>query len=138
MDILYGVHREGLKMDDEQFERLVLDALEELPEQFRAQIENVEIVVERWPGPQHRRALGLKPWQRYTVYGLYQGIPLTERSSSGYGLVQPDIITLFSAPLMRDFPHPDTLREEVRRTLLHELAHYFGIDDHRLDELGAY
>ncbi|GIV95650.1 MAG: hypothetical protein KatS3mg057_0307 [Herpetosiphonaceae bacterium] len=124
-------------MDESTFEQLVIEALDALPEEFRRQLENVEVLIERRPTPEHRRAAGLKPWQSRSLYGLYQGVPLTERGG-GYTLVPPDTITLFSEPLMRDFRSPEALREQVRRTVLHELAHYFGIDDDRLHELGAY
>ena len=70
------------------------------------------------------------------VYGLYWGVPLTERTS-GYAGALPDKISLYRGPLMRDFGHDlDLLEDEIRVTVLHELAHHFGIDDARLDELG--
>jgi predicted Zn-dependent protease with MMP-like domain len=124
-------------MNDEEFERLVVEALEALPEEFQRALDNVEVFIERRPLPHQRRAAGLKPWQGGTLYGLYEGIPLPARDG-GYTLVPPDMITLFSDALRRDFPAPATLREQVRRTVLHELAHYFGIDDDRLHDLGAY
>ena len=71
-----------------------------------------------------------------TLYGLYQGVPLTERA--GGAPMLPDVITIFQEPLERDFPSLDLLRAQVRRTVLHELAHYFGISDARLRELDAY
>ena len=81
-----------------------------------------------------RRALGLKPWQ--TVYGMYDGVPFTDRTNGM--LLLPDTIIIFQEPLERDFGSAATLREQVRRTLLHEIAHLFGISDDRLRELGAY
>jgi predicted Zn-dependent protease with MMP-like domain len=122
-------------MDDETFQQLVVEALDALPEQFAAVFENVEVLVEDRPRPHHRRSVGLKPWQ--SMYGLYQGVPRTERTHN-YGLVAPDTITLFKEPLLRDFPGPEQLRAQVQRTVMHEIAHYFGIDDDRLEELGAY
>jgi predicted Zn-dependent protease with MMP-like domain len=121
-------------MDAETFEALVLDALNTLPPEFARYLENVEIQIEARPTHVHRRAVGLKPWQ--TLYGLYEGVPLTVRSSSA--LLMPDLITLFQEPLERDFPGLDQLRAQVRRTLLHEIAHFFGISDARLRELDAY
>ena len=121
-------------MDAETFESIVLEALNTLPPEFARYLENVEIQIESRPTHEHRRAVGLKPWQ--TLYGLYQGVPLTVRRSSA--LLMPDLITLFQEPLERDFPSLDQLRVQVRRTLLHEIAHFFGISDARLRELDAY
>lgn len=122
-------------MDEETFNQTVVEALDELPAEFAEAFENVEVLVVDRPLPIHRRAVRLKPWQ--TLYGLYQGIPLTERTHN-YQMVTPDTITIFREPLLRDFPQPDRLRDQIRRTVLHELAHHFGIDDDRLRELGAY
>jgi predicted Zn-dependent protease with MMP-like domain len=121
-------------MDADTFESIVVEALDTLPPEFARYLENVEIQIEPRPTREHRRAVGLKPWQ--TLYGLYQGVPLTERSSGA--LLMPDLITLFQEPLERDFPGHDRLRAQVRRTLLHEIAHFFGISDARLRELDAY
>jgi predicted Zn-dependent protease with MMP-like domain len=121
-------------MDSEAFEQLVVDALESLPAPFQAYLSNVEVMIERRPSRDQRRALGLRPWQ--DVYGMYEGVPLTERSGDIVG--PPDALVIFQAPLERDFRSPAALREEVRRTVLHEIAHVFGISDERLRELGAY
>jgi predicted Zn-dependent protease with MMP-like domain len=122
-------------MDEETFNAIVVEALDSLPPEFAEVFENVEVIVEPRARPEHRRAVGLKPWQR--MYGLYQGIPLTKRTHN-YGLVAPDTITIFRETLVRDFPHPDRLKAQIRRTVMHEIAHFFGIDDDRLHELGAY
>jgi predicted Zn-dependent protease with MMP-like domain len=122
-------------MDEETFEQVVVEVLEGLPTEFGAAFENIEVLIEDRPRPEHRRAVRLKPW--HTLYGLYQGVPLPARTHN-YGLVAPDTITIFREPLLRDFPQPIQLREQIRRTVLHEIAHYFGIDDDRLHELGAY
>lgn len=121
-------------MDIADFEQLVVEVLDSLPAEFARYLENVEVIVERRPTREHRRMLGLKPWQ--TAYGCYEGVPLTERSV--YGLHPPDTITIFQEPLERDFPGRARLQEEVRRTVLHEIAHVFGISDERLRDLGAY
>jgi predicted Zn-dependent protease with MMP-like domain len=121
-------------MDRDSFARLVAEALDSLPEQFARLLENVEVQVEWRPGREQRRAAGLKPWQ--TLYGLYEGVPLTVRGS-GHPLL-PDLITIFQEPLERDFPGHEALRAQVRRTVLHEIAHFFGISDERLHELDAY
>jgi predicted Zn-dependent protease with MMP-like domain len=121
-------------MDAETFESIVVEALDSLPPEFARYLGNVEIQIERRPTHAQRRELGLKPWQ--TLYGLYQGVPLTERS--GGGPLMPDVITLFQEPLEHDFLGREQLRAQVRRTLLHEIAHFFGISDARLRELDAY
>lgn len=121
-------------MQSEAFEELVAETLASLPPEFARYLDQVVVVVEPRPTRIHRRAAGIKPWQ--TLYGLYEGVPLTERESGGFYL--PDTITLFQEPLERDFRGGAALREQIRRTVLHELAHVFGISDDRLRELGAY
>lgn len=121
-------------MDEATFEAVVVEALDTLPDEFARHLENVEVIVEGRPGREHRRAAGIKPWQ--TLYGLYYGVPLTERV--GGGPLLPDTITIFREPLVRDFPGREALREQIRRTVLHEIAHFFGISDDRLRELDAY
>ncbi len=114
------------------FEAIVLETLETLPEPFRRALENVSIVIEREPRVRHRRLLGICGG---TLFGLYEGIPLTERTSA-YGMVPPDVITLFQGPLCRAARTRQELEQLIRETVLHELAHYFGISDERLRELG--
>lgn len=121
-------------MDTEAFEQLVVEALDELPAAFRPYLANVEVIVARRPTREQRRALGLRPWQ--TVYGMYDGVPHPERTSGM--VVLPDAIVIFQDPLERDFRGAAELRAQVRRTVLHEVAHVFGISDARLRELGAY
>jgi predicted Zn-dependent protease with MMP-like domain len=113
------------------FERLVEYALDGLPPAFRQLLENVAIVVEDEPTPeQNRDARG----GSVGLYGLYEGTPLAEYAAD---LVPfPNKISLFRLALEEDFPDPDELAEEVRRTVVHELAHHAGIDDERLRELG--
>jgi predicted Zn-dependent protease with MMP-like domain len=121
-------------MDRDSFESIVAEALDALPEEFARHLTNVEVQVEWRPSREHRRVVGLKP--RQTLYGLYQGVPLTMRA--GGAPLLPDLITLFQEPLERDFPGREALRDQIRRTLLHEIAHFFGISDARLHELDAY
>lgn len=121
-------------MDTEAFEQLVVEALDDLPPAFAAYLDNVEVIVARRPTREQRRVLGVKPWQ--TLYGMYEGVPYTERTSSM--LVMPDTIVIFQDALVRDFRSAAELREQVRRTVLHEIAHLFGISDERLRALGAY
>ena len=115
-----------------RFLRLVRRALAGLPPPFRERLSNVDIVVKRRPGRDDLRDSGLAPGE--APYGLYFGVPLTERDS--YGLVLPDKITIFQEPLERDFPDEAELVDEVRKTVLHEIAHHFGISDEKLAEMG--
>jgi predicted Zn-dependent protease with MMP-like domain len=117
-----------------QLRKEVSRVVDRLPRRFRDQLRNVEFVVEERPSPALLRAEGLDP-RRDTLYGIYQGIPLPERSALDPPLL-PDKITIFAEPLLQDFPDPDELREEIRLTVLHEIAHYFGMEEDEIDELG--
>ena len=123
-------------MDTAAFERMVAEALEAVPEPFARYLDSVQVVVEAGPSPRQRRKLGLR--RRDTLYGLYEGVPLPERLAGRDSGALPSVVTLFRRPLASDFPEEEALRREVRRTVLHELAHHFGISDARLRELGAY
>ena len=113
------------------FYELVERALEGLPPELAQLLENVAIVVDEWPD--YSTPL-VADDPEDTLYGLYEGVPLTERGW-GYSGVLPDKITIFRGPLERDF-EPDDLEEQVRITVVHEIAHYFGFDEDRLEELG--
>jgi predicted Zn-dependent protease with MMP-like domain len=104
------------------FEDHVRAALDELPRQIAAALENVAVVVED-ENPDDPDLLG-----------LYHGVPLTERGDVAG--MPPDTISIYRLPLEESSPDPDDLREEIRITVLHELAHYFGLDEDRLAELG--
>jgi predicted Zn-dependent protease with MMP-like domain len=114
---------EPLEVD---FEHEVELALDSLPHDLREAMSNVEIVVEEEPPP------GMP------LLGLYQGIPLTRRGAF-YGAVMPDKITIYRAPLERLYgADPERLRPEIKRVVLHEVAHHFGISDERLVEMDRY
>ncbi len=115
----------------QDFYELVERALEGLPPELAALLENVAIVVDEWPD--YSTPL-VADDPEDTLYGLYEGVPLTERGW-GYSGVLPDKITIFRGPLERDFD-PGELEEQVRITVVHEIAHYFGFDEERLEELG--
>lgn len=120
----------------EEFDALVAEAMDALPPALLERIRNVAIVVENAPSPAQLRRNHVPPGD--TLLGLYEGVPLTRRTSH-YGNVVPDKITLFQAPIESAAGYdPARIREQVKRTVLHEIAHYFGIDDDRLEELGAY
>ena len=118
-----------------EFEKLVAQALDDLPPYFQSKMSNVEIVIEAWPTRDDLR-LGGVPYGQ-TLLGLYHGVPLTQRGSH-YQLVLPDRITIFQGPLEQTYRTPEAIRAGVRHTVVHELAHHFGISDDRLRELGAY
>jgi predicted Zn-dependent protease with MMP-like domain len=115
-----------------RFERLVDRALAGIPEPFRSALEEVAIVIDDVPTPDQRRENELPDGEM--LYGLYEGVPRTAYGSDWVAM--PNRITLFRLPLEEDFADPDDLAEEVRLTVIHELAHHLGIDDDRLDELG--
>ena len=112
----------------------VARVIDKLPKEFREQLRNVEIVVETRPGKELLLAEGLDP-REDTLYGIYQGVPLPDRSALDPPLL-PDKITIFAEPLLEDFPDPDELREEIRLTVVHEIAHYFGMEEEDIEDLG--
>jgi len=119
-------------MRREKFEELVLDAISNMPEEFKELLENIDIVVEDWPSNSHIKKLGLS--NKYELLGLYEGIPRTRRDHS-YNLALPDKITIFQKPLEADCSSVQDLKQEIIMTVKHEIAHYFGLDDDRLDEI---
>jgi predicted Zn-dependent protease with MMP-like domain len=115
-----------------RFERLVAEAIDSLPEEFRKRLDNVAILVEDLPSPGAARRFGRRGGR---LLGLYQGQPLTRRDSR-YGMTFPDTITIFQRNVEAVGGSDAAIREEVRMTVLHEIAHHFGIDDSRLHDLG--
>ena len=116
----------------DKFEDLVREALEGLPEEFLARLDNVDVVVEDMPTAEQLGENGIGP--DGTLFGLYEGIPLTERHN--YSLVVPDKITIFQRPLEQECETHDELMAEVQATVVHEVAHFFGIDDEALNDMG--
>jgi predicted Zn-dependent protease with MMP-like domain len=114
-----------------RFEYMVRRALWTLPESIQRLLDNVAIVVEEEPRPEQLSASE----DAGSLFGLYEGRPLTDRGSD-YNLVTPDVITLYRRPLEEAFPNRAELARQVQITLIHEIAHHFGIDEDRLDELG--
>jgi len=121
-------------LNHQELRNEVARVVDRLPKEFRQQLLNVEFIVEDRPSKELLRAEGLDPDQD-TLYGIYEGVPLPERSALDPPLL-PDKITLFAEPLLQDFADPDELREEIRLTVLHEIAHYFGMDEDEIEELG--
>jgi predicted Zn-dependent protease with MMP-like domain len=114
------------------FDRLVAEALDELPRGFRKRLRNIAVVVESEPSRQLLEEMGL--WPHGTLLGLYQGVPLPRRGFS-YGNVLPDRITIFQRPLEALYRSRDELKAAIKDTVKHEIGHYFGLDDERLEEL---
>jgi len=134
-------HRRGSRAADrrprtarhERFEVLVDRAIAMIPTPFRAALDEIAVVIEDEPSPAQRRENDLRSDD--TLYGLYEGVPLNEWDGDSVPI--PSRIIVFRLPLEQDFPHPLDLEDEVRITILHELAHHLGIEDEEhLAELG--
>ncbi len=122
-----------MRMSRKRFQALVLKALESIPEPIRGHIDNMEVVIEPWPTEEQRASLGLDPDE--LLFGLYEGTPLTERGVIANPSL-PDKITIFQGPLEEACATEEEMAEEIRKTVVHEIAHHFGIDEARLAELG--
>jgi predicted Zn-dependent protease with MMP-like domain len=119
-----------------EFEQLVIEALASLPADIQIHMENVVVLVKAWPSQAELASANVPP--SHTLLGLYSGIPLTRRTS-GYHLVPPDTITLYQGPIEQAAgPDLNRIKGQVQRTVIHEIAHHFGISDDRLRELDAY
>jgi predicted Zn-dependent protease with MMP-like domain len=113
-----------------EFEALVEGALRRLPRQFKDRITNVAVVVEDWADDETLEELGIEPPD--TLYGLYRGTDLTRRDSS-YGNVLPDTIHIYQGPIEEDCDDPEEMAELVLDTVIHEIGHYFGLDDDTME-----
>ena len=121
-------------MTRRQFEALVDKALRKLPKTFKAKIANIAVVVEDWADDDTLAEMGIEPPD--TLYGLYRGIDLPHRDGA-YGNVLPDVITIYQGPIEEDAEDEEDMAEIVRETVVHELGHYFGLDDetmHRIED----
>ena len=115
------------------FEKLVERALERIPRRFRAAMDNVAILVEDWPDP--RLVEEVTGDADEMLYGLFEGTPLPARRVEDSGDL-PAVIYLFRKPLMEDFPEPGELEYEIEVTLVHEIAHFMGLDEDVVREYG--
>ena len=120
----------AVEVGEREFERLVEDALDAIPEDLGLQMQNVAVTVADWPTPEQ---LG---GRRGSLLGLYEGVALTSRSPRSYTGVMPDRITIFRGPVTRLARDEADLIRIVTTTVIHEVAHHFGISDARLEELG--
>ena len=119
-------------MGRDEFENLVISVVENLPAEFQELLDNVDIVVEDWPSRAQLKNVGMR--NREDLLGLYEGTPRTDRGQN-YNLVLPDKISIFRKPLEIQCRSRAELRREIASTVKHEIAHFFGIGDERLDEI---
>ena len=119
-------------MNRAAFERLVTEAIALIPKRFRREIKNVALVVEDEPSPALLEEMEIEPPD--SLYGLYQGTPLTERSWP-WGNTLPDRITLFQKPIEEDCEDEDEVRAVIGETLIHEVGHYFGLSEEEIEEI---
>ena len=119
-------------MTRRQFEALVERALRRLPRPFKERLANIAVVVEDWADDATLAELGIEPPD--TLYGLYRGVNLTARDTS-YGNVLPDTITIYQGPIEEDAADEGEMAEIVRDTVIHEVGHYFGLDDGTMEQI---
>jgi predicted Zn-dependent protease with MMP-like domain len=117
-------------MTRKEFEALVESALKKLPRQFREKMANIVVVVEDWADEETLREMGIEPPD--TLYGLYRGVDITRRDSS-YGNVLPDTIHIYQGPIEEDCADREEMAELVREVVIHEIGHYFGLDDETME-----
>ena len=121
-----------MELSDQQFDALITRAMDELPQEYIRGLQNVAIVMADEPDVVQRQKLKLR--HDYLLLGLYEGVPRTARTGNEAGLL-PDKITLFKYPILAVSRDDDGLFEQVKRTLWHEIAHYYGLDHDRIDYL---
>ena len=119
-------------LSDEEFDRLITRAMDELPQKYIEGLDNVAIVYADQPTDEKKVKMKLD--NHHLLLGLYEGIPLTQRGG-GYTFVLPDKITLFKNQILATVRDESELFERIKRTLWHEIAHYYGLDHARIDEL---
>jgi len=119
-------------MTENEFEKLVEQGIEMIPEEIREKMENVEIVVEDLPNPEQLRKAGVPAGS--SLFGLYQGVPKSKRGNY-YANVLPDKITLFQRVIERHCRTPEAIKERVKRTVWHEIAHHFGFNEQEVRDL---
>jgi len=122
------------ELSDADFDQLITRAMNELPQEYIKGLDNVAIVYADWPDEYQAKKAGLR--EGNILLGLYEGIPLPKRGA-GYTFVLPDKITLFKRSILLVSPTPERLFEQIKRTLWHEIAHYYGLnhdDIHRLQD----
>lgn len=124
-----------MRLSSDEFDQLVSDALASLPEEIAEKLENVSVIVEDYPSREQLRTAGVRG--RMALLGLYEGVPLTHRTS-GYNMVLPDRITIFRLPILSVCRNREEVKRRVAHTVTHEIAHHFGISDEHLRHIGRY
>ena len=123
-----------MQLSDEQFDTLITRAMNDLPQEYITGLDNVAIVMADEPTSEQKQKMRLR--EHTILLGLYEGIPLPQRGA-GYTFVLPDKITLFKHSILRVVRNEIELFEQIKRTLWHEIAHYYGLDHDRIHELEA-
>ncbi len=123
-----------MRLKRADFRQLVSEALDALPDGFAPYLENIAVMVEDWPTVEELTEAGLDPEQE-TLFGLYVGVPLTERTDSNV-LQFPDEIRIYQGPIENACATPEEIRREVQTTVVHEIAHFFGMSEQQITELG--
>lgn len=118
-----------MEISDTRFDALISEAMDELPQEYIEHLNNVLVTYEDQPSPEQREKLRLRCNE--TLLGLYEGTPLPARGD-GYNLVLPDRITLFKLPILQSVADEEQLKTQVKHTLWHEIAHYYGLDHDRI------
>lgn len=121
-----------IEISDEQFEDLINESMDELPQEYITNLNNVAVTIADEPTAEQREKQKLRVDQ--TLFGLYEGIPLTNRGT-GYNMVLPDKITIFKQPIVNASHDLVALKAQIKRTLWHEIAHHYGLDHDRIHEL---
>ena len=110
---------------ENNFEKLVSEAIDNIPDQYQSKLKNVLFKVELTPTPEQKTKLGLRDCD--ALFGLYEGVPLTKRNGAVHSIV-PDVITVFMHPMVDIFRDELALKKQIFETIWHEVAHYFGLD----------
>lgn len=121
-----------MQLTDQEFDMLISRAMDELPQEYIKGLDNVVIVQADDPTPEQLEKMKVEP--HHVLLGLYEGIPLTQRGSGFSGML-PDKITLFKNPILAVVSSDDELHEQIKRTLWHEIAHYYGLNHSHIDKL---
>ena len=121
-------------MNDEEFEKLVEEALLNVPKYFLDMLENVSVVTQNWPN-RHQVVELYKRGSRGLLLGLYEGVPKIRRGRYGIGGQLPDKITIFKNPILMISDTPEKVKGIVKDTVIHEIAHHFGLNDDDLDRI---
>ena len=121
-----------MDISDEVFEKIIAEAMDTLPEHYLERAKNVAITWDYDPSPEQRAKQRLRPDQ--TLFGLYEGIPMTQRGGN-YSMVLPDKITIFKNPIIRYAQDLEAVKLQVKNTLWHEIAHHYGLDHDRIHQI---